>query len=109
MDYLSRAEEIVLLAVWRLKGEAYCVPIRKQVAEVTGKEWSFGALYVPLSRLEKKGLLRSALAGTTNKRGGRSKRYYQITPAGKKSLLEIRELQEALWAGVLDRFPDETV
>ena len=109
MNYLSRAEEIVLLAVWRLKGEAYCVPIRKQVAEVTGKEWSFGALYVPLSRLEKKGLLWSTLAGTTNKRGGRSKRYYQITPAGKKSLLEIRELQEVLWAGVLEGFPDETV
>ncbi|MDH4196303.1 MAG: PadR family transcriptional regulator [Candidatus Aminicenantes bacterium] len=108
MDFLSRAEEIVLLAVWRLGENAYCVPIRKVVAEVTGKEWSFGALYVPLGRLEKKGLLRSTLSGPTNKRGGRSKRYYKLTPAGARALREVRSLQEALWTGVPDVLLDET-
>ena len=48
MKLLSRNEEIVLLAIWRLKDNAYGVTIRKQVSEVTDIDWSFGQIYVPL-------------------------------------------------------------
>ena len=78
MKFLSRPEEIVLLAVWKLKLNAYCVPIRKQVSDISGKEWSFGAIYVPLHRLEKKGLVNSYFNEPTNKRGGRRKRIYLL-------------------------------
>jgi hypothetical protein len=66
-------------------------------------------VYVPLGRLEKKGLLRSSLSGPTNKRGGRSKRFYKLTPGGARALREVRSLQEALWTGVPDILLDETV
>ena len=102
MKFLSRPEELVLLAVWRLKGNAYCVTIRKQVSEVSGKAMSFGAVYVPLHRLEKKGLLKSTYGSPTNVRGGRSKRYYELTPRGKKALAEVRELHKAIWEDVPD-------
>lgn len=102
MKFLSRPEELVLLAVWRLKGNAYCVTIKKQVSEVTGKSWSFGAVYVPLHRLEKKGLLKSTYGPPTNVRGGRSKRFYDLTPRGKKALAEVRELHKVIWDGVPD-------
>lgn len=100
MKFLSRPEEIILFAVFRLKENAYCVPIRKKASEISGKEWSFGAVYVPLHRLEKKGLVKSNFGEPTPKRGGRSKRIYKLTPAGLKALAEVRELHRAMWAEV---------
>ena len=100
MKFLSRPEEIVLHAVWQLKDDAYCVPIRKHVSKLTGKDWSFGAIYVPLHRLEKKGLVKSFLDNPIPVRGGRSRRIYKITPFGLKALAEVRELHDSMWAGV---------
>jgi len=53
--YLSRPEEIVLLAVWKLRENAYGLAIRNFIQEMTGKYWSVGAIYVPLERLESGG------------------------------------------------------
>jgi DNA-binding PadR family transcriptional regulator len=91
-----------MLAVWRLKENSYAVPIREQLKEVTGKTWAFGALFVMLSRLEKKGLLESYLADPLPKRGGRSKRIYRLSPSGIKALVDARNVQDAVWAGVKD-------
>ncbi|MBD3412827.1 MAG: hypothetical protein GF421_00145 [Candidatus Aminicenantes bacterium] len=101
MRLLSRSEELVLLAVWKLQEDAYCIPIRQELIEVTGKKWSFGSIYDPLDRLERKGLLKSYLTEPVKERGGRSKRIYRLTSLGKKSLMEIRSIQDALW----DRIP----
>ncbi|MFC1564213.1 PadR family transcriptional regulator [candidate division KSB1 bacterium] len=100
MKLLSRAEELVLLAVWRLRDDAYCVPIREQVQGVTGKEWTFGAIYIPLHRLEKKGYLESFLGNATSERGGRSKRYYKVRQKGMKALAEIKKVENAMWEGI---------
>ena len=51
MILLSRSEEIALLAIWKLKSNAYGVTIREQVSRDTGHEWSFGAIYKPLKKL----------------------------------------------------------
>lgn len=96
MKFLSRPEEIILLTILKLKDEAYCVPIRKKASEISGKQWSFGAVYVPLHRLEKKGLVKSSFDDPTPVRGGRSRRIYTVTPAGKKALAETMELQESM-------------
>ena len=100
MKLLSRPEELVLLAVFRLKENAYCVPIRKQLKEVTNKEWSFGAIYDPLDRLEKKGLLESFLNDPTPERGGKSKRIYKLTNEGIQALLDIKNIEESMWSGI---------
>lgn len=102
MKLLSRPEELILLAIWKLKDNAYCVPIREQVMEMTGKKWSFGSIYIPLNRLEEKGLINSLLAEPTRERGGRAKRYYNLTKQGKTALEEIRELQQRIWIDVPD-------
>ena len=57
--FISRSEEFLLLAVWRLKENAYGVEIRNQIKKATGKTWAYGALFVMLNRLEKKGCLTS--------------------------------------------------
>ena len=77
--YISRPEEIVLLAVWKLKEDAYGITIRKLIQEMTRKYWSIGAVYVPLERLEKKGLLTSYNSSPSPERGGRRKRLFKIT------------------------------
>lgn len=100
MKLLSRPEELILLAVWRLKENAYCNPIKRQLTEVTGKNWSFGAIYDPLERLEKKGLLESFLGEPTAERGGKSKRIYNLTSEGLTALVDIKNISEAMWYGI---------
>lgn len=97
---ITRAEELVLLAVWRLGDQAYSVRLRDQLKAITGKAWSFGAVYMPLERLEKRGLLASNMADPTAERGGRSKRIYALTESGLKALAEIRRIQDAAWEGL---------
>jgi DNA-binding PadR family transcriptional regulator len=99
---MSRSEELVLLAVWKLKDEAYCVPIREHLSTMTGKNWSLGSIFDPLDRLEKKSLLRSTLTEPEKFRGGRSKRVYRITPYGKRALAETAKIQAAMWADATD-------
>ncbi|MCK5147260.1 helix-turn-helix transcriptional regulator [bacterium] len=102
MKLLTRAEELVLLAVWRLKEEAYCVPIREMLMEATELNWSFGSIYDALDRLEKKGYLRSSLSDPIASRGGRSKRIYAHTADGIKAMNVIRKVQRRMWDGIGD-------
>lgn len=105
--YISRPEEIVLLAVWKLKEDAYGITIRKLVQEMTGKYWSIGAVYVPLERLEKKGLLASYNSSPSPERGGRRKRLFKITSAGIRELDELCRINSVLWKGYPKLNPDE--
>ena len=99
MKLLSRSEEIVLISVWKLQGNAYGVSIREEVIRATGYDWSIGALYAPLHRLEKKKFVRASKGDPVPERGGRSKVYYEVTPEGKKALHKIRNVSEAIWKG----------
>ena len=104
MKLLTRAEELILLAAWKLKENAYCVPIRAQISEITGEDWSLGSIYMPLDRLVKKGYLKSHLSDSTPERGGRHKRIYELTEEGMKALLRLREVQANMWRDVPDSF-----
>ncbi len=100
MKVLSSQDEILMLAVLALGDNAYGVTIRRHVSRVTAKEWSIGAIYDPLYRLEKKGLVRSFLTEPTSERGGRSKRMFQVTREGQKALMEHKKVRDELWNGL---------
>ena len=102
MKILSRAEELVLLSVWRLQDDAYGVTIRKHIIEMTGTDWSIGAIYVPLDRLTKWGYLEAIQGEPTSERGGRSKRYYNLTPEGLDALKRLRQMQKNMWSELPD-------
>ena len=102
MKILSRSEEIVLLTVWKLQDDAYGVEIRKQVSRATGNDWSIGAIYAPLHRLEKKKLVRSFSGEPVAERGGRSKVFYTVTPEGKNALLETKHVHETIWQNITE-------
>jgi len=98
MKDLNLIEELVLWAVWRLKGEAYGVTIRDHLAQKTGRRYPYGTLYSALAKLEKLGYARKTVADPSPWRGGRSRNYYRITPYGIAALKAALELKAVLWA-----------
>ncbi len=98
MNLLSRAEEIILVAVLHLKESAYGVSIQDFILEKTGREWSFAQIYDPLNKLVRKGFLQKTKGTPTPRRGGRHKCLYEITSGGRAALVEIRRTQDSIWA-----------
>ena len=102
MKFLTRSEELILLSILRLEDNAYCVPIFEEIQKVSDKKWTLGGIYGPLYRLAQNGYLVSYLGDPSAERGGKSKRYYKVTPAGMKALQAVRKIHDASWNGLLD-------
>jgi PadR family transcriptional regulator PadR len=100
MKILSRTEELILLAIWKLQENAYCIPIHELIEKGTGEKMLLGSIYMPLDRLVKRGLLDSYLSESTPERGGRQKRIYRLTRDGKAALNKLRAIQNQIWDGV---------
>lgn len=99
-ETLGEFEHQVMLAVLRLGGESYSVPVVMELEERTGREVAQPAVYIALKRLEKKGLMSSRLDDHAVEQTGRVRRYFKPTAAGLRKLRESREAFEALWAGL---------
>lgn len=99
MILLSRAEEIILMAVYKLQGDAYGVTIREQVKNDIGRYWPFGAVYKTLKKMKAKGFVRKFASDPVSERGGRTRYYYEITPEGVLALEEILRIHSAIWSG----------
>lgn len=97
---LGEFEQVVLLAILRLDDNAYGVTIRSEIAECTGREPAPGALYTTLDRMEEKGIVRSWLGGATPQRGGRAKRYFVLTQAGRAALVDAQQAYQRLLDGL---------
>ncbi len=100
MKILSRKDELILLAVWKLQDDAYGVTIRDHIKEQTGISIKFGAIYAPLARLVRVGIVESYNSDPIPERGGRSKILYRLTEQGKVELKRIQEVNEAMWDGL---------
>ncbi|MBN2433024.1 MAG: helix-turn-helix transcriptional regulator [Acidobacteria bacterium] len=100
MKLLSRIEEVLLLAIWRLQDEAYGVPIREEVIRATGQHWHLGAIYGPLGRLYKNGYVFTVDGEPTPERGGRSKVFYRLTAKGREALRDLYRVNQELWTGI---------
>ena len=96
---LGSLELATLLAVARLASDAYGLAIRRDLAERTGRDYSVGAVYTTLQRLEEKGLLRSHASEPLPVRGGRSRRHFTLTGAGARALRDARSQASSIWAG----------
>jgi len=97
---LGSLEHIVLLAVMRLGSNAYGVMVRREIENTTGRDISIGAVYATLVRLESKGLIKSFTGEPTAERGGRAKRYFQMTADGEGSLRNTQEIILKMSAGL---------
>ncbi|MEQ9402060.1 MAG: PadR family transcriptional regulator [Cyclobacteriaceae bacterium] len=95
--YLGEFEELILTMVVILKEEAYGNTIVKAIKEHQDREVNLSAVHITLYRLEDKGFVQSNMGGATNSRGGRRKRYFQVTNAGLAVLQSIKESRSKLW------------
>ncbi len=99
-ETLGDLELLVMLAVMHAEPEAYAVPVRREIERRTGRGMSRGAVYVTLERLEKKGLLASALEEPVAERGGKARRYYRPTRRGVAAVRHAHAVHEAMVAGL---------
>jgi PadR family transcriptional regulator, regulatory protein PadR len=95
---LGSLEEQVMLAVVRTGADAYGMNVRRELESVTGRAITIGSVYATLDRLEAKGLVESSRAPAQESSG--SRRIFEITPAGGRSLALTRDTRERLWTGV---------
>ena len=99
-DILGSFEQAVLLAVVRLRKEAYGSAIVSELHSRLRKDISVGAVHATLVRLENKGLLSSHLGEGTPIRAGRPRRYYIVQPKGVRALEEARKAFSGMWRGI---------
>lgn len=97
---LGEFEQIVLLAIVRLKGDVYGVPIVEEIERRTGRSVSRAAVYVTLRRLEAKGLVASWMSDPTPERGGKPRRLVRVEPEGARLLRESRRAMDGMWEGL---------
>jgi DNA-binding PadR family transcriptional regulator len=99
MKLLSRIDELILVAIWKLGPHAYGMAIREEIIKATGVHWLLGAIYGPLGRLHRQKLVTTMRGDPTPERGGRAKVYYDLTPSGLKELKRIQAVNAAIWKG----------
>jgi DNA-binding PadR family transcriptional regulator len=94
---LGEFEELVLLTIAALVNDAYSVAICDELEKHTGRKAKLGVVHSVLNRLEDKGRVKSRLGESTKVRGGKRKRYYTITSAGKAAVIRAKEVRDQLW------------
>ena len=102
-ETLGTFEQAVLLAIVRLREDAYGRGILREVQERLERDVAAGAIHATLERLEGKGLIRSRLGLGTPIRDGRARRFYRLEPAGVAALNDARAAVNSIWQGV--RYP----
>ena len=100
MKEISKAEEMVLLAIWRLADEAYGVSIRRQICKDAGKDYTYGTLYGLLRQMDHKGYIQKTRGKPLPKKGGRSKTYFKLTSAGIRALKDAIALHRRVWKDI---------
>ena len=100
MAQVAEFELLVLLAVLQCGDAAYSVAVHAELERRSGRAASTGAVYVTLERLETKGFLTSRLGEPTAERGGRAKRFYAVTKAGRAALKDECRVIRRMWSGL---------
>ncbi len=91
--FLGPFEHLLLLALAHLGEDAYTVSIRTFLEDATRRSVSPGAIYTALTRLERRGFVRSRFGEPTPERGGKRKKYYRLEPRGAAA---VRDAQQQL-------------
>jgi PadR family transcriptional regulator PadR len=97
---LGDFEQLVLLAIAHLGGEAYGIPIVEEIEQRTGRSVARAAVYITLRRLEEKGFVSSWMSEPTPERGGKGRRYVKLETEGVRALREARLVAERMWNGL---------
>jgi PadR family transcriptional regulator PadR len=97
---LTDFELMVMLAVLRVRDDAYGVPVAREIEQTGGRSVTLAAVYLALDRLRQNGLVTCQLGDPTPERGGRAKKFFSITPSGLSSIRRTQRAFMALWKGI---------
>ena len=97
---LTDFELMILLAILRVGEGAYGVLIAREIERTSGRRAVLGAVYAALDRLERHGFVSSSIGAPTPERGGRAKRFFQVTPAGIGAVKSTQSALVSLWTGI---------
>lgn len=97
---LGELQQMVMLAVVRLGGEAYGAAIQDELRRVVNRRLAVPTVYNTLVRLEDQGLVASSEAPAAGDRGGRARRVFHLTETGWVALSQARVSMNRLWEGV---------
>ena len=97
---IGEFEEVVMLTVAILYSNAYGIAVKENIEHRLNRKVSVGALRTALNRLEKKGFLDSHFGEATAIRGGKRKRFFKVTPYGKKALEQVMQDRKQLWEAI---------
>ena len=100
MDTFGELEQLVLLAVMQAGDDAYGVVVQSAIRRKARRDLTLGTIYKTLSRLEAKGFVTSELGEPTAERGGRAKRYYHVSAAGRRALQQQLASLRAMATGL---------
>jgi DNA-binding PadR family transcriptional regulator len=100
MPNVTGLELATLFTVARLGADAYGAAVRRELSDMDGRDYSVGAIYTTLQRLEDKGLLSSRASEPRRERGGRSRRYFALTRDGAAACRAARVRHQRMWTGL---------
>ena len=100
MKELTKIEETVLIAIWRLGDEAYGVNIKNQIKKSTKRDYLYSTLYTTLEQLVRKNYISKRFGEPTAVRGGKRKIFFLLTDEGLEALKNAFEKQKSVWHGI---------
>src|SRR5687767_13296562 len=102
-ETLGKSEFVVLsLLAQRARG-AHGTALIEDLLAATQRQWTVGAIYTTLERLQTKGYVTSTWGEPTPERGGRRKRIFTVEAAGRAALERTHRLFEAMASGTYNR------
>jgi DNA-binding PadR family transcriptional regulator len=105
-DNLGEFELLILAALMMLGDNAYGMTVHEQVEKLASgiRSVSLGSVYTTLDRLEQKGYTKSWFSDPTPERGGRSKRFFEITGTGELAVKNSMKLAGNVLAGLREKW-----
>lgn len=100
MKELTRIEETIMLAIWRLQDDAYGVTIKNQIKEATSRNYLYSTLYTTLDQLVRKEYISRSYGEPTPERGGKRKIFFQLTETGLETLKQAFKRHRSVWQGI---------
>lgn len=105
--YLGEFEQLVLLAIMRLAGDANGVAIGRELEAQAGRAVSRSALYTTLDRLEQKQLVRWKVVIGGEERGRLPRRVYSLTARGLASIRAAQRVFRKMTVGLERLFEEQ--
>jgi len=102
-DLLGEFEELLLMMVALLGDRAYGINLVEEIKSRMRRTVNLSSVHSTLYRMEDKGYVGSDVGGATTERGGRRKRFFHLTSAGRAILYDTQAMRAEIWQLILSK------